>query len=102
MVPSSPYVPCKTGKTASRGSARAPSVSNLMRPLRDGSPTIATSSRDDPNRPVESKRCVVEGSNSAAAAGANQFPSLVIALGTISYLDISMAEITEGAEHTYT
>src|SRR5204862_6353550 len=42
------------------------------------------------------------GNNSAAAAGASQFPSLVIAMGMTSYFDLSIASMTELAERIET
>src|SRR6266704_4307191 len=49
-----------------------------------------------------SERAVSAGSNSAAFAGASQFPSLVIAMGTTSYFLRSIASITARAERSET
>src|SRR5947209_20268886 len=87
--------------TTSSGSDDS-SLSSRIRPLRDGSPIIATSSFGPPRVREESKRLVLSGNSSAAAAGASQFPSLVMAMGTTSYLDLSIASITDRAERTDT
>src|SRR5207244_1138435 len=49
-----------------------------------------------------SERVVSAGSISAAFAGASQFPSLVIAMGTTSYFVRSIASITALAERSET
>src|SRR5438270_3863637 len=87
--------------TTSRGSVDS-ALSSRIKPLREGSPIIATSSFGPPRVREESKRLVLSGNSSAAAAGASQFPSLVMAMGTTSYLDLSIASITERAERTDT
>src|SRR5207253_3599778 len=87
--------------TTSSGSDDS-SPSSRIKPLRDGSPIIATSSLGPPRVREVSKRLVSSGNSSAAAAGASQFPSLVMAMGTTSYLDLSIASITDRAERTDT
>src|SRR5438445_12805664 len=49
-----------------------------------------------------SERAVSAGSIAAAFAGASQFPSLVIAMGTTSYFVRSIASITARAERSET
>ena len=100
-VPSSPYVPCRTGNTTSRRPT-FDLLSSSISSLRDGSPTIATSSVELPSCCFDNSRWALAGNNSAAAAGASQFPSFVIAMGMTSYFDLSIASMTERAERIET
>src|SRR5215510_8629302 len=103
MVPSSPYVPCSTGSTTSSLESPRPSdpgderlaSSRRHRPARVGSPTMVTSQCS----PADKTAC---GSSAVASRDISQRPSLEIAIGTMSYLDGSMALITDSADRKET
>ena len=87
MVPSSPKVPCMTGKTTSmRWPPALPS--RRTRAASVGSALIVT------RWPVRR----TSGSNFCALVPMSQWPSLVMPMGTTSYLSGSRPRITEAAE----
>ena len=122
MVPSSPKVPCSTGKMMSTLMARSAarrvrpvvraSVSNGVKdePCRCGSGGTTTASplarsaapgvaSGSPARSCrESWLGAFPSSKSSASADVSQRPSLVIPIGTTSYLFLSIALKTEAAE----
>src|SRR5262245_34047605 len=97
-VPSSPYVPWRTGKITSIGVLS--SAFDALSPLKPGSPASETAELSNLSNSFSKISRVGAVRSWRDRSGLSHLPELSIAIGTTSYLLLSICSITVFAERT--